>query len=190
MCTQYDYTSFLNRRDTEGNPIDVGGTEGKGNMENVKIVTRMSAVLMVAAGTMLASSAESATVMAASGGSPFDSSQVECFHKDWNNPARVSFSCDPVANGWWDMVVPITSTGTKTLSFYSTFTTPINTECDAFVFGADGSISRWDSQLIGTSSGWHSFAGLAVNTNESAEIECLIPAGSFGENWVSAVKGF
>jgi hypothetical protein len=172
--------------------------EGAGFMSNVTVkkvlVASMGAAL---AGALAHSGSADAAVLSASNGFADDSSQSECFQRSWNNPGQVrhKVECDGVS-GWWDIPMPIFTTGNKNFSVHikSTWGGIFVNTVDVFVLGANGMISRWNEQRFdGPFEGWINFPTLAVNSNESATIQFLLPDGPEGhsaDSYISAVKGF
>lgn len=125
--------------------------------------------------------------LAASAGFPDDSNLASCFQRDWNSPGRVRYNGCAGALSWWDVPTPIKSTGTKSFGVFLK-SRASGGECWAEVFAANGTLARWNVQTFVNVEQWINFASLAVNSNESAEIQCAV--SSISGDYISAVRGF
>jgi hypothetical protein len=123
--------------------------------------------------------------LAASAGFPDDSNLFSCFQRGWQDPGRVRYNGCAGAQAWWDMPVPVKTTGSKSLGVFVK-NSGGTSECWADVLGANGTLVRFNVQTFGTIERWVDFASLQVNSNESVEIQCAVRSG----NYVSAVRGF
>ena len=157
------------------------------------LVASMSAAAL--AGALAHAGSARAAVVSASHGFADDSANSECFQRSWQSPGQVRYKpgC-PGISAWYDIPLPIFATGNKSLSVFMRSSWPQPTaRCDAFVVGANGGIVRWNEQSFGIIEDWVNFPLMAVNANESAIIECLVPNGTEGnvnDSYISAVKGF
>jgi hypothetical protein len=152
-------------------------------MSNIK---RIASAVLLASGGLLVSSTAQSGIVAASDGSAWDANQTNCFTKGWQEPGRVSFTgCQ--GTGLWDVPVPIVTTGNKTFSVYGK-SSVVGITCGAFVLGPSGAIVRWKEIALGFFPNWYPFESQAVNTDETAVVECEIT--SSGTSWMGAVKGF
>jgi hypothetical protein len=168
-------------------------------MSNVTVkkvlVASMGAAL---AGALAHTSSAGAAVLSASNGFADDSTKSQCFQRSWQSPGQVRYKPECSNNdtaAWYDIPMPIFATGNKNFSVYVRTGWPsVWTYCDLFVVGANGTISRWNEQEFqGVFQDWVNFPTMAVNSNESAIIECFVPEGPEGsslDSFISAVKGF
>jgi hypothetical protein len=160
----------------------------------------ISAALLAGGALLFSSPAQSAvTILPASAGHGLEAQWAHCFPRGWNEPGRVRFesSLCPIPNdppwtqigSWWDMPIPIASTGTKWFSVYGRDQAQQFTDkCWALVVNASGASVRWQTMHLERNPQWHNFCSLAVNSNESALISCPLVDGDQFITWVSAVK--
>jgi hypothetical protein len=168
-------------------------------MSNVTVkkvlVASMGAAL---AGVLAHSGSAGAAVLSASNGFADDSANSECFQRSWNSPGQVRYKPEcPGTSAWYDIPMPIFTAGNKNFSVYMKTPWPFVIHCDLFVVRANGTISRWNEQAFDGDpdfEDWINFPqNFAVNTDESAIIECEVPVGPEGttsDSFISAVKGF
>jgi len=134
----------------------------------------------------IATSATAAYEIPASDGFPDDVTQVTCFQRDWANPSMVHYDGCAGSLSWWNMPVPIFSTGSS-MSVYVKSQLSGN-ECYAEVMRDDGSLVNWNYQPFNAVNKWINFAALSVGSNQSAIVQCTISSAS--GDYLASVKGF
>jgi hypothetical protein len=109
-------------------------------MLDYKIATAM---LMATGALTMTNPSRAAGVLAASAGFADDTTKASCFQRDYANPGQVRYTCSSPVGAWWDIPLPISSTGSKTLSVYfkSSWGGIFTNECDAMVMAANGTIA-------------------------------------------------
>lgn len=140
---------------------------------------------------LVSGNAESGIIPAGAGAADDTVNKSLCFQRDFQNPGRVKYTCQNPIGAWWDVPVPITSTGNKSFSVWIKGSSGFVGHCDALVVGASGNLVRWNEQTYTVINNWINFPALAVNANETAVVACeILQDGIGGENFMGSVKGF
>lgn len=142
---------------------------------------------IVSGACLLAGPASAGFTLPASDGFADDPALTNHFQRDWDNPSRVHYDGAGGPLAWWDVAIPIFSTGTKNISI-SINSHRSDSECWLQVMRSDGTIAAYLHKTVGVVTGWVNFSSISVASSQSMVLQCTI--SSVSGDYFALIKGF